>query len=64
MVYFTKLCVLLAALDLLEIIQAQQGVVGYRLYLVLLQIDVSQVNHASDGSRDPPEVVLEAQQLL
>lgn len=44
--------------------QAQQGVVGHCLYLVPLQVDVSQVLHASDGSGDPPEVVLEAEQLL
>lgn len=50
--------------DLLKTPQAQQGVVGHRFNLVPLQVDVGQVLHASDGSRDPPEVVLKAQQLL
>lgn len=50
--------------DLLETSQAQQGVVGHRLYLVSLQVDVSQILHASDGSRDPTEIVLEAKQLF
>lgn len=54
----------LGACGLLEATQAQQGVVGHCLYLVSLQIDVSQVFHASDGPRDPPEVVLETEQLL
>lgn len=53
-----------AGLDLLETAEAQQGVVRDRLYSVPLQVDVSQVLHASDGSGDPPEVVLEAEQLL
>lgn len=53
----------LPACDVPEAPQAQQGVVGHRLYLVSLQVDVRQVLHASDGSRDPPEVVLEAEQL-
>lgn len=55
---------LLPTCDSLETTQAQQGVVGHRLYFVPLQVDVSQVLHASDGSRDPPEVVLEAEQFL
>lgn len=61
----TCLCNMMhSAWDSLETHQAQQGVVGHCLYLVPLQIDVSQVLHASDGPGDPPEVVLEAQQLL
>lgn len=50
--------------DLLETTEAQKRVVGNCLYLVSLQVDVSQVLHASDCSRDPPEVVLKAEQLL
>lgn len=53
-----------SARDLLEAAEAQQGVVGHRLYLVPFQVDVSQILHASDGSRDPAEVVLEAEQLF
>lgn len=44
--------------------QALQGVVGYRLDPVSLQVDVGQVLHAPDGTRDPAEVVLEAEELL
>jgi len=50
--------------DSLETPQAQQGVVGHRLDLVPLQVEVSQVLHPSEGSGDPPEVVLEAEHLL
>lgn len=50
--------------DLLETTKAQKRVVGDCLYLVPLQVDVGQVLHASDCSRDPPEVVLKAEQLL
>lgn len=46
-----------------ETTEAQQGVVGHRLYLVPLQVDVSQVLHSPEGPWDPPEVVLEAEQL-
>ena len=49
--------------DLPETTKAQQGVVGNGLYLVPFQVDVSQVLHASNGSRDPPEFVLKAEQL-
>lgn len=50
--------------DLLETPQAQQGVVCHGFNLVPLQVDVGEVLHASEGSRDPPKVVLKAQQLL
>lgn len=50
-------------LNVPEAPQAQQRVVGHGLYLVPLQVEVGEVLHAPDGSGDPPEVVLEAEQL-
>lgn len=49
---------------LLKTSKAKKGVVGHSLNLVPLQVDVCQILHTSDGSWDPPEVVLEAEELL
>ena len=49
--------------DLLEPPQAEQRVVGHGLDPVPLQVDVREVLHPPEGPGDPPEVVLEAEQL-
>lgn len=51
-------------LDLPQATQAQQGVVSHSLDLVPLQVNVSQVLHAPDGSGNPAEIVLKAEELL